>query len=341
MGRILINWRITLASLFSVALIGGAYLLARGIERPTVAEASSETALLQAIATKDTDGDGLPDWEEALYGTNPRIVDTNKLGMTDGEAVAKGLVVAKAIADVPQVSTTAGVGTDGLPPAPKEGTLTAAFSQTFFTLYLQAKQNAGGGDLSESQMAAVVNAALNELKASVAPAPDYKKASELTIAGSGREALLTYAANAEAILEKNVANATTSEINYLHSALIGNTPDALTHIASISSAYRASATGLAVLPVPTELAPYHLKLVNSLMRLSQIIGDFAHSNDDPLAAILALGQYIQAAQALGVAFGSIEQVYSAGGVTPSAGSPGAAFVGVAASVAATRSETRP
>ncbi|HVM59170.1 MAG TPA: hypothetical protein VMT80_02485, partial [Candidatus Paceibacterota bacterium] len=54
------NWRILSASLGAVALVAGAYLLARGVEHPQVAQASTESALLAQIAAKDTDGDGLP-----------------------------------------------------------------------------------------------------------------------------------------------------------------------------------------------------------------------------------------------------------------------------------------
>ena len=128
---------------FSVALVGGAYFLARGFESPRAAEASTETELLKAIATKDSDKDGLPDWEESLYGTDPRLTDTFKLGMTDGEAVAKGLIVPKAIADIAVTpSSPASLDADGLPPPPAEGTLTAAFAKSFFTLFIAAKQKA-------------------------------------------------------------------------------------------------------------------------------------------------------------------------------------------------------
>src|SRR3990167_5251431 len=97
MGQILQNWRVITAILFSAVLIVGAFVLARGIESPSSAQASEETALLHAIATKDSDSDGLPDWEEALYGTDPHNQDSFHLGMSDGEAVAKGLIVPKAI----------------------------------------------------------------------------------------------------------------------------------------------------------------------------------------------------------------------------------------------------
>src|SRR3990167_6408014 len=135
MGQILQNWRILVSASLSIVLIVGAFLLARSVESPNSARASTESALLQAIAVRDSDGDGLPDWEEALYGTSPSITDSFNLGMTDGEAVARGLVVPKAIADIPvATSSPISYNAEGLPLTPAEGTLTAAFAKSFFTI---------------------------------------------------------------------------------------------------------------------------------------------------------------------------------------------------------------
>ncbi|MBU6388354.1 hypothetical protein KGQ72_00525 [Patescibacteria group bacterium] len=339
MGQILQNWRVLAATLFSAVLVVGAYLFARGVESPQVAQASTETALLQAIATRDTSGDGLPDWEKTLYGIpiNATTTDYFHLGMTDGEAVAKGLIVPKAIADisVPTSSSTAALNPDGsLPPAPADGTLTAAFAKNFLSLFLAAKQANGGADLSDSQMNDISNQALNSLSSIVVAAPDFKSMKDLAVAGSGPDALKAFAVSAEAVLLKNTSNATTSEINYLKSALLNNDATAYPHIISIAKAYRDSAVGLAMLPVPSELAADDLALVNALMRISEITTDFTRTETDPLAAMLALNQYPQTALALGTAFATIGKLYAAAGVVLPAGAPGASFVNLIENVAA-------
>lgn len=335
MGQILQNWRVISATLFSAVLVVGAYLLAKGVESPPAAQASTETALLQAIATKDSDGDGLPDWEEALYGTDPHKTDTFNFNMTDGKAVANGLIIPKAIADISvATSSLSSLGSDGsLPPAPAEGTITAAFAKSFFALFLAAKNANGGADLSETQMNDVASQALNSLSSVIVAAPDYKSAKDLTVAGSGADALKAFAISAEAVLLKNTSNATTSEINYLKSALLNNDATAAPHIISIAKAYRDSAVGLAVLQVPAELAETHLALVNAMMRISQITTDFTFSDTDPLATMLALNQYPQAAQTLGTAFINIGKIYADAGITLPAGTPGASFVNLIEDIA--------
>ena len=339
MGKILEHWSIPVATLFSIMLIIGAYVLARGIESPPSAQASTETALLKAIATKDSNGDGLPDWEKSLYGipVNAATTDYFNLGMTDGEAVARGLIVPKAIADVPVAtsspSNTSLYGDASLPPPPADGTLTAAFAKSFFSLYLTAKQNAGTTGLSDADFQNIANEAVSSLSTSIAPTPDFKSASDLTVSGSGADAMKVFAANAETVLRKNKANATTSELVYL-GELLNNDTTASTHLASIAQVYRDSAVGIAVLPVPQELAADDLTLVNSMTHMSGIISDFARANDDPLAAILALQQYESVAQSMGSAFQDFSTIYANAGISIPTGTPGVSFVNVIKSVAA-------
>ena len=333
MGQILRNWRIPAATVFSVVLIAGAYLLARNIGSPPFAEASAETALLQAIAARDSDADGLPDWEESLYGTDSHITDTFSLGMTDGEAVARGLVVPKAIADISTASSSPmSINEDGLPPAPKEGTLTSAFAQNFFTLFMTAKEANGGGDLTESQMNDVASQALASL-ASIVPSSDYKSAKDINAIESNKESFSEFAVKAEAVFLKNTGNASKSEILYLQDAIEKNDETAFTHIAEIAKMYRDTAVGLSVLPVPRELADDTLKLINAMMRISGIASDFAKANTDPLATMLALNQYPQAVLALGNAFINIGKIYKTAGISLPDGAPGASFVNLIENIA--------
>ena len=339
--KIVTHWRTLAATFFSTVLIVGVYMLARGIESPSTAQASTESALLKAIATKDTDNDGLSDWEEALYGTSSTIVDTFHLGLTDGDAVAQGLIVPLAIADIPGTSSSSGaIDSDGLPAAPAEGTLTSAFAKTFFALFVKAKQASGGADLSEIELQKVSDDALNSLTSFMDVAPDFKSAKDLKVFGSGADALKEFAVSAEAVLLKNTSAATTSEINYLKRAVENNDATALSYISSIAKVYRDSAVGLAMLPVPAELAVDHLALINAMMRTSQIATDFAKVNEDPLVTILALKQYPQAVLSLGNAFIHIGSVYKTVGISLPIGSPGASFINLILDAAASQKSAK-
>ncbi len=328
MGQILRNRYIFAALGFSVLLIAGAYVLAQGLVTPPVAQASTETALLEQVANKDSTGDGLPDWQKVLYGIplDATTTDYFHLGMDDGAAVAKGLIVPVANTNALNAPTTpTSSATVGGVPAPTQGSLTDTFSKNFFALYLSAEQ-ANGGSLTADQINAIADQALGQLESSVAPAPDFKTAVDIKVSGSGPEALKAYAANAEAIISTYDQPLPENQLQYLQDYLTNSDPSALANLAKISTFYQDVATGLAAIPVPQELATKHLALVNSLARVGWEIGDFSRVNTDPLAAMIALDQHPQTVIDMAREFNDIEQQFASEGVTLPAGSPGAQFV---------------
>ena len=312
--------------LFSAALVVGAYVLARGVSSPSVAQASTETALLQAIATRDSNDDGLPDWEKALYGIpiNATTTDYFHLGMTDGEAVAKGLVVPRAVADVPIATSTSAIG------APAEGTLTDTFAKNFFTLYVTAKEANGGDDLTDDQINALADQAMNQLLQTVTSPTDFKTMTDLNVSGTGTDALRTFAIAAEDVFKKDMGSATTSELQSLQDAVLNGDATAFSQLAAASQIYRNYAVDLAALPVPQELAADDLALINALMLRSEVDNDFTQMNTDPLTAIVALQQFSQTESSFGNAFTDIAVIYASAGIVLSNGTPGASFVNVIA-----------
>jgi hypothetical protein len=333
MGHVLNSYRVPIAAFLAFVLIGGTYIAARGIQSPSLVNASPETELLGALTSHDTDGDGLADWEEVLYGTDQNSKDSFNLGMSDSTAVEKGLIVPKAIADVPFASSTArandGVdyATYGLT-APTPGTLNEAFTKSFFSRYLSAKQANGGTELSRGDVERIAIDTLSDLSMITIAPTEYKKAQDVLVSGSGPEALIVFAIQAEAIFEKNDNNASKSELLYLMDALEKNDQEALAHIASIAKSYRSAAIGLAALPVPKELATAHLAVINALVHTSGVIDAFAKAQTDPLSAMLALKEYVPAAQSLKKAFTDVANIYSAAGISLEDGEPGASYVNV-------------
>ena len=325
MGKIIEHWRIPVAALFSVVLIIGAYIFARGVGSPPAAEASAETALLQAISSKDSDNDGLHDWEESLYGTDPNKTDSLNLGMTDGEAVAKGIIVPKAVANIQSATSTT---------ATADGTLTSAFAQDFFTLYLAAKQSNGGVDLTDDQTNVLINQALSQLSRTVTSPIILKTAWDIKVSGTGAEALRAFAIKAEAVIRKNKSDATKSEVEYLQDIVISGDMSASAHLTALSEVYRNSSSGLAALSVPQELMASHLAIVNALMNLSEIDNSFARVEADPLAAMLALQQYQDTERAVERAFTDLAIIYTDANVILQNGTPGASFVNVMLNITA-------
>src|SRR3569833_2132398 len=103
--------RISTASGLALIMVSAAYLLSG----PTfftshTANAESTDELLKAYANKDTAAAGLPDWQEALYGTDPNKAISNSFGIPDGEAAREGKLTPNTLAtqlpDANQGTTT-------------------------------------------------------------------------------------------------------------------------------------------------------------------------------------------------------------------------------------------
>lgn len=297
-----------------------------------MAQASTESALLEQIANKDSTGDGLPDWQKALYGIplNATTTDYFHLGMTDGEAVAKGLIVPVAStpgapAPTPSMGTTA--ASFGLT-APASGSLTDTFAKNFFALYVNASQQAGGA-LSSDEIDTLAQQALTELSASVTPAPDFKTASDIKVSGSGPDAMRAYAASVEAAINTYDPHTSGNDLEDLQDYLNTGSQADLDNLTKLAAFYQQAATGLAALTVPSEMASAHLALVNALARIGWEDSDFSHADSDPLSSMLALTQHIQTTFALRAAFASIVAAYAKEGVMLPAGSPGSSFMNLA------------
>ena len=309
----------------AIAFVLWAYVSAVGFAHPSLARATTETELIKSITAKDSDGDGLPDWEETLYGTDPHKVDTRGLGKTDGEAVAEGLIVPKAVADLPApADATSTTATNLGLSSPGEGSLTDIFSKNFFSIYLAAK-DAAGRELTKDEISNLAANAVEKLTASVKPPADFRTARDIRVEGSGADALRTYAATAETVFATHTTNYPKSELEYLKEAVDGNTA-ALENVRDIAAAYRAIASGLAALTVPIEVRDAHVALVNALAGVGVLANDFTKYDTDPLLVMLATTQYANVVTHLHDAFVNLADVYAKAHVTFSQDEVGAHFV---------------
>lgn len=316
--------RIGIASLIAVLLIAGAY----AFSGPTplfnlgrIAEAQSSEELLREYAVKDTDADGLPDWQEALYGTDPANPESFKAGVKDGEAVAQGLVQPKVVVRADGDTTDAGSipGISALPDS-----ITDRFAQALLTQYLRTR---GDTPPTQEEIVAFVQKGVSELSSSSEDADRFTIADVRVTSETGREALIAYAAKAEKAFADNTVPSTISsrnELSYFQDAIRGN-DGALTNIRALSAAYEDIAEALMAVPVPAEARQAHLSIANTLVHLSTMTEDMAALKTDPLRALLGIGLYEKYASRLKSGFANMHSVFSARQATLTEGQPGYEF----------------
>jgi hypothetical protein len=138
-----------LVGVLVVAAVGAGLFFAERIPGKATVKSNPRapegTAEVVTLLTKDTDGDGLKDWEEELWGTNAADPDTDKDGTKDEEEIRLGRNPLVAGPNDPldksvlEEKTT--VGKDDGPE-----TETDRVARGFLKTYLEVKQ--GGGTLS-------------------------------------------------------------------------------------------------------------------------------------------------------------------------------------------------
>jgi len=313
--------RIAAASLLAVLMVGGTYLSTGpnpffGMTR--IAGAQSSEELLREYAAKDSDTDGLPDWQEALYGTDPLNPESFRAGVRDGEAVAQGLIEPKVMvrpAEEPIDPDTI-PGTPGAP-----SSLTDRFAQTLLKQYLL---NRTGTPPTQEEIVAFVQGGVAELS-SGATEPDRYTLTDVRV--SSTATLATYAAEAEAAIAANTVSSTISsrnELAYFQDAIRGD-DDAVAKIAAYSKAYAAMADALIRMQVPEESRQAHLAIVNATMHLSGTTADMAALREDPLRALLGIGLYKKYAESMKSGFANLNSVFKARQVSLTEGQPGYEF----------------
>ena len=131
--------KLTLTALIISPLLAlGGYLIfshlhtSRGTEIPTlIAQQHPENA---QVANSDSDGDGLKDWEENIYGTDPHNADSDGDGTKDGDEIAQGRdPLKKGPSDMLTQKTTA---TQSFPTDSTETNLTKKITEIFTQDYL-------------------------------------------------------------------------------------------------------------------------------------------------------------------------------------------------------------
>jgi hypothetical protein len=113
---------------------------------------------------KDTDNDGLKDWEEVMWATDAENPDTDGDGTYDGEEIAqKRNPKNPSINDEFSKEERMIIGENGIQAKVKANTATDNFSKKFFEEYITSR---AGADLSLEDKDSFVSDAVNALQKS-------------------------------------------------------------------------------------------------------------------------------------------------------------------------------
>ncbi len=242
--------------------------------------------VLKSLTEKDSDNDGLKDWEEALWKTDVNNSDTDGDGTTDGEEVKIGRN--PAIAGPNDLFTEKELKKRNVfSRNSKNGTETDALSREFFSTIIALGQT---GKLDKKTITEVSNSFVEKLVNSK-PEQTYR-INELntTTTNSDNKLLIKYGNELGTIIQsypqKNIA-----EFEIITDALKTKNYGELKNLDTIILYYNKTSKTLLNMKVPQELALSHLDALNGVSKIIIALKDIQNISKDPVKAIMGISQY--------------------------------------------------
>jgi hypothetical protein len=294
------------STFLAFVLIGSAYVLSSPNPfKLFTANANGTEELLTSLAKKDADGDGLPDWQESLYGTDPQNPSSVKEGMTDLQAVSEGLVKPRFESEVAVGESTVPGTTAG----PR--TITDEFSRALFGTYLK---NRGATQPTPEEIATFTQNAVTALAEREAKMTAYTE-KDLVTGSSGYEGFRAYASGVDVAMTKNAVKIEKSNIEYFADGANKDDATALKKVKEIAVGYNNTAKALTRVPVPPEGKAAHLRLVNALHRMGLVSEHLASLQTDPLRAMLGVAEHEDASREIISAMTGLNSLFVAQGLS--------------------------
>lgn len=236
---------------------------------------------------KDSDNDGLYDWEESLWGTDPFDPDTDGDGTPDGEEIKLGR-------DPRIPGPDDKLLQENMPIYKREDkenlSVSESFQKDYFDGLLSLRQKGNVSKESLDQM-------LSELTSKYLKEPnvsrEYSLTSIQTTPDNGNEAIKTYV-NRLGKLAQDYRGVLSSEdvLGFLNVFAISKDEKVLSELASLIQTYAQAQSALLSVPVPQNLSGEHVAMLNGISTMRRSLNAvYLSAESDPLASILELSSF--------------------------------------------------
>lgn len=277
--------------------IGGVVVLrTQGIGAQVLTEGKKMLFPIASEPDADADNDGLKNWEEEVYKTDPRNPDTDGDGYLDGEEVASGYNPA-----IP-APNDALEGTDASTPRQAPKNLTAYLAQIL-------SQKISSGEIAPAKGASLEDVKsdpnflynqdiFSEALAQVGQrakdyftAPQIKNEGIKISANDSRAAAIIYLSQINIILKDHIAeikNLPVGEVRAIKEAVDSQNTVA---VSKYATEYQSVADEIKNIEVPYPMAAWHKDMIANISLLAHIFTAIADFQNDPAMAAAALESY--------------------------------------------------
>jgi hypothetical protein len=266
-----------------LASIAGFFLWPK--KSATITASSPTLANTAAISQKDSDGDGLRDWEETLLGTDPNKTDTDGDGTPDGEEVKGGR---NPLIPGPndKVSATATSTLAQSSNADISGTLTDQVARDLFNTVIADKQT---GTLDQAHENDLVNTLVDT--ANKRALSQKYSASDLILTTESTSTRAAYRAGIIAAITPGGKIQGNELVIVGESVENPNDAAAKQKADDLVTAYKQAVTDVAKIPVPPSAASTDLIFLNALATYVYALDALRTLEVDPVYAAVVIQNY--------------------------------------------------
>ena len=305
-------------TVLALALVGGAVFYAGRREKKMTVYATPEEesiAKAAAILAKDADNDGLKDWEEELWGTDPKQPDTDEDKTTDGEEIRLGRDPLKPAPDdllaAEEIATKTTFNE-------KDPTATDNASRRFFAQYLARKRSGAPFTADEERKMFEEFFSTPPL---LLPVATYKVSDLEIVKDADKEAYRAYGNAVGEVIKRHETDGP-NEADILESASEHEDPEELAAIAGRVTRYEAIIAELKIISVPEDAAPIHADLLTAFEAVRLSTYGMQYLLTDPIKALGSIGYYPHAVALLVESFNRLAAHLEKKGVSFEKDEPG-------------------
>jgi hypothetical protein len=244
--------------------------------RPKASLATQKNVLVKDIVQKDSNGNGIADWEETLWGLDPT---------KDGQGNKDIIQAKKATLNQSTTASTKDITT----PTSLSSTQNDALSAEFFTLIMSLQDS---GDINSSSIKSISDA----LGKTIVPDPiadTYTAKMQIVVANPTKSQTLDYFKGFKVLLDTYTAKKMGQELTFITQGIQNKDPKALQYAVGIAQAYHDFARDLMKLKVPSTIAPVALSMANDYEKIGQSIEGMSQILQDPIIGMRSLISYKQ------------------------------------------------
>lgn len=238
----------------------------------------------------DSDNDGLFDWEEALWGTNPRLKDSDNDGVDDKKYVENK----RDEIDSDETYT------------PDDSNETDLFARQFFTTAAVLNQSGSFDQGVVDEFSKNIGLSINNFNIQ-----DKYKLSDIKMSAVSPDA---YYKNLSTVFSELISK-NISELSVI-ARIIENPEDqsAVSDLSAILAIYKNMENSLLKTETPYSISGTHLSLLNSVYKVSEILNESRNISKDPLRATVYLSKYNEFSENISNDFETLTSYFKQNGI---------------------------